>query len=191
VAWRNLRRSGWLPAAIVLMLAVPIGAATAIFSIAHAVLLRPLPVTDPHRVVLLWGRDEARSQSVVEVSLSDQRAWRAGQKSLSAIEIFGSVNWAALHVTAPGEPFRAAMNAVSAGFFDVLGARPVLGRTFRPEDDLPNAPGRVVLSGDVWVRHFSEDPSVIGRVLTVGQGKTVSTRSGRRTIFRTLREGPC
>jgi putative ABC transport system permease protein len=175
VAWRNLRRSGWLPAAIVLMLAVPIGAATAIFSIAHAVLLRPLPVTDPDRVVLLWGRDEARSQSVVEVSLSDQRAWRAGQKSLSAIEIFGSVNWAALHFTAPGEPFRAAMNAVSAGFFDVLGARPVLGRTFRPEDDLPNAPGRVVLSGDVWVRHFSEDPSVIGRVLTVGQGKTAAS----------------
>jgi len=174
VAWRNLRRSGWLPAVIVLMLGVPIGAVTSIFSIAHAVLLRPLPVTDPNRVVLLWGRDEARSQSVVEVSLSDHRAWRAGQKSLSAIEIFGSVNWGALHVTAPGEPFRATMNAVSAGFFDVLGARPVLGRTFRPEDDRPNAPATVVLSGDLWVRRFSADPAVIGRVLTVGEGKAAT-----------------
>src|SRR5688500_9028838 len=160
-AFGSFRRSGSLPVVVVLMLAVAIGAVTAIFSIAHAVLLRPLPVADPDRVVLLWGRDEARSQSVVEVSLSDQRAWRAGQKSLVAIELFGSVNWGALHFTAPGEPFRATMNAVSAGFFDVLGARPVLGRTFRPEDDLPNAPGRVVLSGDVWARHFSEDPSVI------------------------------
>jgi hypothetical protein len=84
-AWRNLRRSGWLPAVVVLMLALAIGAVTAAFSIAHAVLLRPLPVADPDRVVLLWGRDDARSQSVVEVSLLDMRAWRAGQKSFSAI----------------------------------------------------------------------------------------------------------
>jgi hypothetical protein len=84
-ALRNVGRSGWLPVVVVLMLAVAIGAVTSIFSIAHAVLLRPLPVVDPDRVVLLWGRDDARSQSVVEVSLQDQRAWGAGQKSLGSI----------------------------------------------------------------------------------------------------------
>jgi hypothetical protein len=146
-AFRTFRRSRSLPAVVVLMLAVAIGAVTAIFSIAHAVLLRPLPVADPDRVVLLWGRDEARSQSVVEVSLADLRAWRDGQKSLSAIEVFGSVNWGELRITAPGEPFAATMNAVSAGFFDLFGTRPILGRTFRREEDLPNAPGTVVLSG--------------------------------------------
>jgi putative ABC transport system permease protein len=156
---------------VVLMLAVAIGAVTAIFSIAHAVLLRPLPVTDPDRVVLLWGRDEARSQSVVEVSFQDLRAWRAGQKSLNAIELFGSVNWGELRVTAPGEPFGASQNVVSAGFFDVFGTRPILGRTFRPEDDIPGARGTVVLSGDLWRRRFSADPGVVGRVLTVGEGK--------------------
>jgi putative ABC transport system permease protein len=153
------------------MLAVAIGSATAIFSIAHAVLLRPLPVADPDRVVLLWGRDEARSQSVVEVSLADLGVWRAGQKSLSALEVFGSVNWGQLRITAPGEPFGASMNAVSAGFFDVFGTRPILGRTFRREEDLPNAPGTVVLSGDLWRRRFGSDPAVVGRVLTVGEGK--------------------
>jgi putative ABC transport system permease protein len=173
-AWRSLRRRGGLFAVVVLMLAVAIGAVTAIFSIAHAVLLRPLPVTDPDRVVLLWGRDDSRSNSVVEVSLADQRAWRAGQKSFSAIEIFGSVNWGELHVTAPGEPFRAVKNAVSAGFFDVLGARPMLGRAFRLEDDLPNAAPTVVLSGDLWRRRFSSDPAVIGRILTVGAGRGAS-----------------
>ncbi len=121
--------------------------------------------------MLLWGRDEARSTPVVEVSLLDQRAWRAGQRSLSSIELFGSVNWGELHVTAPGEPFRAVRNAVSSGFFDVFATRPILGRTFRPEDDLPNAPGKVVLSGDLWRLRFASDPNVIGRVLTVGQGK--------------------
>lgn len=170
-ASRAFRRSGSLPVVVVLMLAVAIGAVTAIFSIADAVLLRPVPVTEPDRVVLLWGRDEARSQSIVEVSLADVRAWRQGQARLSAIEVFGSVNWGELRITAPGEPFGAVMNAVSAGFFDVFGTRPILGRTFRPEDDAPNAARTVVLSGDLWRRRFASDPTVVGRVLTVGEGK--------------------
>src|SRR5690348_14621194 len=99
---RNLRRGGSLPAVVVLMLAVAIGAVTAIYSIADAVLIRPLPVTDPDRVLLLWGRNDAQSQTVVEVSLADQRAWLAGQKSLTSIELFGSVNWGELDVRAPG-----------------------------------------------------------------------------------------
>ena len=170
-AFRNVRRGGWLSATVVLILAVAIGAVTAIFSIAHAVLIRPLPVVEPDRVMLLWGRDDARSQQVVEVSLLDQRAWLAGQKSFTAIELFGSVNWGELHVTGPGQPFRAVQNAVSSGFFDVLGARPMIGRTFRPADDLRGARPTVVLSADVWRQQFSSDPSVVGRLLTVGTGR--------------------
>ena len=101
------------------MLAVAVGAVTAIFSIAHTVLIRPLPIADPDRVMLLWGRDDVRSQQVVEVSLLDQRAWLAGQKSFTTIELFGSVNWGELHITGPGQPFRAVHNAVSSGFFDL------------------------------------------------------------------------
>ena len=169
-AFRNVRRGGWLSATVVLILAVAIGAVTAIFSIAHAVLIRPLPVVEPDRVMLLWGRDDARSQQVVEVSLGDQRLWLAGQKSFTAIELFGSVNWGDLHVTGPGQPFRAVQNSVSSGFFDVLGARPMVGRTFRPTDDLRGARPTVVLSADVWRQQFSSDPSIVGRLLTVGTG---------------------
>src|SRR5687767_5791331 len=166
-ASRSVRRGGWLTATVVLILAVAIGAVTAIFSIAHAVLIRPLPVVDPDRVMLLWGRDDARSQQVVEVSLADRRLWLAGQKSFSAIELFGSVNWGELHVTGPGQPFRAVQNAVSPGFFEVLGASPMIGRTFRPADDLRGARPTVVLSAGVWRQQFSSDPSVVGRLLTV------------------------
>ena len=169
-ASRNARRGGWLPATVVLILAVAIGAVTAIFSIAHAVMIRPLPIAEPDRVMLLWGRDDAHSQQVVEVSLLDQRAWLAGQKSFSAIELFGSVNWGELHVTGPGQPFRAVQNAVSPGFFDVLGARPMIGRTFRPADNLRGARPTVMLSADVWRQQFSSDPLVVGRLLTVGSG---------------------
>ncbi len=170
-AFRNVRRGGWLSATVVLILAVAIGAVTAIFSIAHAVLIRPLPVTDPDRVMLLWGQDAARSQQVVEVSVKDLRAWLAGPKSFTAIELFGSVNWGELHVTGPGQPFRATQNMVSAGFFDVLGARPMLGRTFRPADEVRGARLTVVLSADVWRRQFSSDPSIVGRLLTTGAAK--------------------
>ena len=63
-AFRNVRRGGWLSVMVVVILAVAIGAVTAIFSIAHAVLIRPLPVADPDRVLLLWGRDmSVRSRS--------------------------------------------------------------------------------------------------------------------------------
>ncbi len=170
-AARNVRRGGWLSATVVLILAVAIGAVTAIFSIAHAVLIRPLPVVEPDRVMLLWGRDEARSQQVVEVSLLDLRAWLAGQKSLTAIELFGSVNWGELHVTGPGEPFRAVPNAVSSGFFELLGARPLIGRSFQPADDRQGARPTLVLSEAVWRQQFSSDPAVVGRLLTVGTGK--------------------
>jgi putative ABC transport system permease protein len=170
-ACRNVRRGGWLSATVVLILAVAIGAVTAIFSIAQAVWIRPLPVAEPDRVMLLWGRDDARSQQVVEVSLKDQRAWLAGQKSFSAIGLFGSVNWGELHVTGPGQPFRAVQNAVSSGFFDVLGTRPLIGRTFRPADDLRGARPTVVLSADLWRRQFSADSSVVGRLLTARTGR--------------------
>ncbi|MEN3337242.1 MAG: hypothetical protein V7647_918 [Acidobacteriota bacterium] len=170
-ACRNVRRGGWLSATVVSILAVAIGAVTAIFSIAQAVLIRPLPVAEPDRVMLLWGRDDARAEQVVEVSLKDQRAWMAGQKSFTAIGLFGSVNWGELHVTGPGQPFRAVQNAVSSGFFDVLGTRPLIGRTFRPADDLPGARPTVVLSADLWRQQFSSDRSVVGRLLTVRTGR--------------------
>jgi putative ABC transport system permease protein len=174
-AYRNALRGRWLSATVVLILAVAIGAVTAVFSIAHAVLIRPLPVTDPGRVMLLWGRDTAISQQVVEVCVKDQRAWLATQKSFTAIELFGSVNWGELSVTGPGQPFRATQNMVSSGFFAVLGARPMLGRTFRDADELRGARLTVVLSADVWRRQFSSDPSVIGRLLTTGTGKRATS----------------
>ncbi len=170
-AFRNVRRGGWLSVTVVLILAVAIGAVTAIFSIGHAVLIRPMPVAAPDRVMLLWGRDDARSQQVVEVSLLDQRAWLAGQTSFTAIELFGSVNWGDLHVTGPGQAFRAVQNAVSSGFFDLLGARPLIGRTFRAADGRQGARPTVVLGEAVWRQHFSSEPGVVGRLLTVGTGK--------------------
>jgi putative ABC transport system permease protein len=102
-----------------------------------------------------------------ELSVADVRAWRAAQTSLTQIELFGSVNWGELHIMAHGEPFAATMKAVSTGFFDVLGARPILGRTFQPRDDLTGTRRTLILSGDLWRRRFASDPRIVGKVFTV------------------------
>lgn len=173
-AVRNVGRGGWQSATVVLILGVAMGVVTAVFSIAHAVLVAPLPVADADRVVLLWGRDDARSQQVVEVSLHDQRAWLAAQRSFTAIELFGSVNWGELRVSGPGQPFRAVQSAVSSGYFEVLGAQPLMGRTFRESDDRQGARPTVVLSEGLWREQLSSDPNIVGRLLTVGTGSTAT-----------------
>jgi putative ABC transport system permease protein len=169
IAWHRLRRDTALTLVVVLMLATAIAATVTIFSIVHAVLLRPLPFTDPSRVVLAWTRDDARNAPVIEVSLGELREWRARTTSLASLDVFGSVNWS-YRITAPGEPFTATYNSVSASFFETLGARPMLGRTFRPEDDAPGAPATVVLSAHLWRRRFSSDPSIVGTWITIGEG---------------------
>jgi putative ABC transport system permease protein len=164
-----LRRRGALPLVAVVMLAVAIGANTAVFSIVHAVLLRPLPFSEPDRLVMLWGHDAAVAVPVIEVSTGDLRGWRTQNSTLSDIEVLGSVNWS-FRVTAPGEPFTASYSSVSGGFFDTLGAKPMLGRTFSTNDDKAGAPGTVVLSFELWRRRFSADPAIVGKAISIGEG---------------------
>jgi putative ABC transport system permease protein len=194
-AWLGLRRDKALTLVVVLMLATAIAATTTIFSIVHAVLLRPLPFTDPDRVVLAWTRNDAQNALVIEVSLGELREWRARTSSLASVDVFGSVNWS-YRITAPGEPFGVTYNSVSGSFFETLGARPMLGRTFRPEDDAPGAPATVVLSAHLWRRRFSSDPSIVGKSITIGEGAKAlpaeiigasSPRSASRRSSRTRR----
>jgi hypothetical protein len=91
-AWHGLRRDTALTLVVVLMLATAIAATTTIFSIVHAVLLRPLPFTDPDRIVLAWTRNDTRNAPVVEVSLGELYEWRARTRSLASVDVFGSVN---------------------------------------------------------------------------------------------------
>lgn len=169
-AVRMLRRGGAPMAVAILMLSLAVGATTAIFSLVHGVLLRPLPFSDPGRLAMLWGCDSSRSVPVIEVSLGDLRAWRRNT-TFESIDIFGSVNWS-YRITAPGLPFTASYSSVSSAFFDTLGVRPLLGRTFTAADDTPGAPGTAILSEEFWRRRFSADPDIVGKTITVGEGTT-------------------
>ena len=166
-AVRVLRRGSSI--AVVTMLATAIGSVALVFSIAHAVLIRPLPFANADSVVMLWGQDESRGPAVVEVGLGDLRAWREQNTTLTNIEVLSSVNWGYV-VTAPGEKFSGSYAAVSHGFFDTLGTRPMLGRTFGADEDRAGARGTVVLSADLWRRRFSSNPAIVGASITIGDG---------------------
>jgi putative ABC transport system permease protein len=165
-AARRLVREPGFAATAILILAVGIGACAAMFSIVHAVLLRPIGVQDPDRLVMIWTRD-VRHEGVGELPYRAHERLRAGMRSFDDVAILGSVNWWGTLIIDGGEPIGMSCNAVSASFFDVLGARPLLGRTFRPEDDAPAAPRVLVLSHAIWTQHFGEDPEVIGRRVMV------------------------
>ena len=169
LAVRHLRRAPGYTATAVLTFALAIGANSAIFSAVNVILLRPLPVESPERVVVVW-QTEAGGQGVVELTHRHMREWMAAGKTFTHASLIGSHNWNAI-LKGRGEPTRIWFNGVTAGFFDTLGVKPFLGRILRPEDDVPNAPAVAVLNHSAWVRRFGADPNIVGTTMTLdGRG---------------------
>jgi len=162
---RALRRRPRLVVVAVAVLAVGIGASTAVFSVVDAVLLRPLPFADPARLVVAWQRSPDNSVPFIEVSYPDYVDWRAQARSFESMAIIPTVNQG--FMLAGDEPVQAQGRLVSGNFFDVLGARALIGRTLRPDDDRPGASRVVVLGQGLWQRRFGADPAVLGRKIVI------------------------
>jgi predicted permease len=162
-AFRTLGKSPGFALAAILSLALGIGANTAIFSVADALLLRPLPVADPGEVVTVVGR--TRSESVTNISYRDYVDFRDNAKQFSGMAAFSDtlLGFAARPDELP--QMRLGM-LVSGNFFDVMRVKPILGRAFGPTED--QAPGRdrvVVLGYDTWEKSFARDPQVLGKTI--------------------------
>jgi len=141
--------------------------ATAMFTVFHAVVMRKLPVIEPDRVVALWTfRDPS-----VEVGLTLPDLEELSRESRTLRDAAGVVHWgaAAIPVTEGDRPLVLKQGMVTHNFFDVVGARPVLGRLFRPEDGVEGAAPVTVISYQAWQQGFGGDPSVLGRGLTTTQ----------------------
>jgi predicted permease len=170
-ALRRFRRQPGLSVAIVLILAVGIGVSTAVFSVVQRVLVRPIPVPELHRLAVAWETDPSREGSLIEVSYPYFLEWRAQNRSFDDLAAYGSVNWSFEFKGSQRERVPAAY--VSASFFDTLGTRSLLGRTFRPSDDEP-ASGRVlVVSHGLWMRRFGGDPKVVGTTVAAAEPFTI------------------
>jgi putative ABC transport system permease protein len=184
LALRHLRRAPGYTATAVLTFALAIGANSAVFSAVKAVLLRPLPVEAPGGLAVVWQTDAA-GHGVAELTYRHLREWTEAGTTFTRASLMGSHNWNAI-LQGRGEPTRIWFNGVSAGFFDTLGVTPLLGRTLRPEDDVPNAPAVAVLNHATWVRRFGADPAVIGTTMTL-DGRSVEIVGVMRPGFEVPR----
>jgi putative ABC transport system permease protein len=167
---RRLARDRGFTVAATLILAVGIGACTAMFSIVHAVLLRPVAVRSPERIMMLWAVD-TRHQAVGELTYSARQGMLGPMQSFEDVALVGSVNWSGTLRMPGAAPVALSSSAVSGTFFEVLGAPALLGRTLNDKDDEPSAARVIVLSHSTWLQYFGGDPGVIGRKVPMnGEG---------------------
>jgi predicted permease len=161
-AIRGLIKSPGFAAASLITLALGIGATSAIFSVVKAVLITPLPYASPERTVQIFTRWTAFEKTWI----ADQEVvdFRNMAKTVTAIAAFDSGQQ---NLTGDGEPIRVGVGFVTANTFDVLGARPLLGRVMTPEEDVPNGAEVAILGYPIWQTRYGGDPNIIGRRVNI------------------------
>ncbi len=156
---RLLRRRGF-SAAVLLTIALAIGANTALFTIVHAVILRQLPFVQPGELLWVWNRRVDRDKAFF--SIADFLDFREQARTIAGAA--ACTAWG-VNLTGAGQPERLAGLRVSANALTVLGVRPALGRALEPDDGRPGAPRVAMLTHGLWVRQFGADPAMLGQSL--------------------------
>ena len=165
-ARRSLAQDARFTASAVILLAITIGAVTAVYAIVQAVVLRPLPFSDQDRLVVIWQRDDRRALPIIEVAYGEMTDWRARSRSFEDLAVVGSVNWS-VTLVGPSGPETVPLSAVSASFFPVVGTVPLMGRGFEAADEQGSLPRAMVISHGLWTRRFGRDPGIVGRAVPV------------------------
>jgi putative ABC transport system permease protein len=155
-AVRQLRKNPGFTAVALITLTLGIGGNTAIFSVVHAVLLKPLEYRDPDRVVIVTeGATPVRFEEMM-----------AGSRSYTELGDY-TVGFEEMALSGAGEPEMLKGARVSANFLHILGVSPLLGRSFFPEEDKAGAPAVAMISAELWRRRFGGDRSIVGRAVTL------------------------
>src|SRR5262249_1223042 len=157
IATRQLRRNPGFSLVAVLTLALGIGGTTSIFSILDAVVLQPIPLREPERLIVIGETFQGALGGVSVGNFVDAAAGTAGLGAMAA------ANYVSQNLSDGVTPERVIAGKVTANFFDVLGVRPEIGRTFTDEEDRPGNDRVVVLSHHLWTRRFGGDASIAGR----------------------------
>ena len=158
---RALTKARGFTAASVVTLALGIGAATAVFSVVEAVLVRPLAFTDPARVMWLTEVGE-KDQRPMSIAWPDYLDWRT---RLTSFESMAAVQPTTFNLTGGGSPERLTGRYVTWTFLHTLGVEPAMGRDLLPQDDVLGAAPVALISDGFWRAHFGADPAVVGRVV--------------------------
>jgi predicted permease len=161
---RSLLKRPGFTAIAVFTLALGIGANTAVFSVVNAVLFRPLPYSDPERLVTIWEESPERDMYQMPVSLANLREWENQNQTFEQISAYTFTN---LNFTSAGEPACLLTVRATANLFPLIGATPMLGRPFSAEEDNEGGNRVVVLGNDVWRSRFGSDSTLVGKSLTL------------------------
>jgi predicted permease len=178
---RTLTKKPAFAIVVVLTLALGIGANTTIFTVVNAYLLRPLPFTDPERLVSLT--DVQPPNDLTPASFPEFDDWRKGNQVFT--EVAGQFS-ASLNLIGRREPERVLGVLVSENYFSMLGIQPVAGRTFRAEEHRPGANPVVVIGTDLWQREFNRTTDVIGKNITLNRTNYTVVGVVPAAILRTL-----
>ncbi|HWW98300.1 MAG TPA: ABC transporter permease [Edaphobacter sp.] len=166
-ALRLLRKSPGFAFVAVVIMALGIGANTAIFSVVHAVLLEPLPFQDADRLVQIWHVPPQTSfpgMTRFSVSAANFLDWQKQNDVFEQMALYGGGGY---DITGAGKPESIRAGQVSSGFFSVLGVQPLHGRVFLPEEDRPGSNHEVILSYKLWQSRYGSDPNVIGKSINL------------------------
>jgi predicted permease len=167
LGFRILLRNPGFTVTAILLLALGIGANTAIFSVVNAVLLRPLPYQDSSRIMQIWHVPPAKSfpgMTLFSVSPANYLDWRSMNHSFEDMAAFGGARF---NVGGKERPEAIQAAPVAPGFFSILRVQPILGRGFTPDDDRPGQGHVVVLGNALWRERHGADPAVIGQKIVL------------------------
>lgn len=163
LALRMLRKSPGFSIAAVLTLALGISLTTTIFSIAHGV-MRDLPFEAPEQIVALDTNNLSQGVDSRGIAREEYLTWKDQLRSFAGLAAFGT---GTINLSGTARPERFEGGFVTANTFPLLRVRPVLGRTFLPEEDVPGAPNAVLLGYTVWKNRYGRDPHIAGKVIRV------------------------
>jgi len=159
-AVRMMRKNPGFTAIAILTLALGIGANTAIFSVVHAVLLRPLPYPEGQQLVFLRQQQQKLGIEDINFSAHEMQDYREQSHSLAGLVEFHAMSFI---LYGHGDPDRVRTGVVSWNYFDLFGVKPILGRTFVPKDEEQGAPAVLLLSYEYWKNNFGADSGIVGK----------------------------
>lgn len=161
-ALRMLRKHPSFSLAVIITLALGIGANTTIFSVVNAVLMAPLPYKEPDRLIRIWESNPKQGRTESAVSVPNFEDW---QKQQSVFEQLAASELTTFNLTGSGEPQRIPAARFTANLVPTLGVAPLLGRSFLPEDEKSGSNRVALLSHSLWQRAFGSDPSLLNKTI--------------------------
>ena len=163
MAWRLLTRRPGFTALAIITLALGIGSTAGVFSIVNGVLLKPLPYPEPDRLIRIFETaPPAQGSEIRSIAIPTLFDWRRDLKQFDDLALYGPTTFA---IAGDGHPEQVQGATTTASLFTTLGARPLLGRVFTPDEERPGGPLAIILSHRLWLRRFGGDSSMIGRII--------------------------